>query len=87
MINPKDIYLLLIEKAQSSTEIKEIIIGLTWTYCETQAVGLAMSPAIPTRTLPWSGTLVNRPAQELATWLQSWESYAATIGMSVINGV
>ncbi|MGK7933781.1 MAG: DUF364 domain-containing protein [Microcystaceae cyanobacterium] len=86
MINPKDIYPLLIEKAQSSTLIKEIIIGLTWTYCEAEAIGLAMSPAIPTRTLPWSGTLVNRSTQELATWLTSWESYPATIGMSVING-
>jgi hypothetical protein len=86
MINPKDVYPLLIEKAQSSALIKEIIIGLTWTYCEAEAVGLAMSPAIPTRTLPWSGTLVNRSTQDLVTWLQSWESYPATIGMSVING-
>jgi uncharacterized protein (DUF4213/DUF364 family) len=86
-INPKEIYSLLIEKAQSSEEIKEIIIGLTWTYCESKAIGLAMSPAIPNRTLSWSGTLVNRPIQDLATWLQSWDSYQATVGMAVINSV
>lgn len=87
MINPAEIYTLLLEYGNSTTPIKEIIIGLTWTLCEAEGIGLCMSPAIPTRTLSWSGTLVNRTSSELAPWLRSWNSYDATVGMAVINAV
>ncbi|MEA5512041.1 DUF364 domain-containing protein [Crocosphaera sp. UHCC 0190] len=87
MINPKEIYDLLIDYGQTNTPIEEIIIGLTWTLCKAQGMGLCMSPAIPTRTLSWSGTLVNKPVQELALWLRSWDSYQATIAMAAINSI
>ncbi|WP_293068644.1 DUF364 domain-containing protein [Okeania sp. SIO2B3] len=44
-----------------------------------------MSPGTVTRTLPWSGTLVNKPVKELASWLRSWNSFEATVGMAAIN--
>ncbi|MFL9456869.1 MULTISPECIES: DUF4213 domain-containing protein [Nostocales] len=46
-----------------------------------------MSPGKPTRTLPWSGTLVNTAIANLAPWLQSWDSYQATVAMAAINAV
>ncbi len=59
--------------------------GLTWTLCQADGMGLAMSPGQPTRTLPWSGTLVHQTVAELAPWIQSWNAYEATIGMAAIN--
>ncbi len=86
-MHPRQIYNLLLDSAQTDTAVKEIIIGLTWTYCQVEGIGLCMSPAQPTRTLPWSGTLVNQKINDLAPWLKSWDSYQATIGMAAINAV
>ncbi|MDJ0600261.1 MAG: DUF364 domain-containing protein [Crocosphaera sp.] len=87
MINPKEIYDLLIDYGQKNTPIEEIIIGLTWTLCKAEGIGLCMSPAIPTRTLSWSGTLVNKPVQALSSWLRSWDAYQATVAMAGINAI
>ncbi|MGD1808586.1 Rossmann-like domain-containing protein [Dapis sp. BLCC M126] len=85
MVHPKEIYDLLLDYGNTNTPIKEIFIGLTWTLCETESIGLCMSPGTVTRTLPWSGTLVNKPVKELAPWLRSWNSFEATVGMAAIN--
>ncbi|MEL4897992.1 DUF364 domain-containing protein [Crocosphaera sp. Alani8] len=87
MINSQEIYDLLIDYGQSNIPIEEIIIGLTWTMCKAEGIGLCMSPAIPTRTLSWSGTLVDKPIQELSSWLRSWDPYQATVAMAAINAV
>jgi len=87
MINPNQIYDILINYANSTTLIKEINIGLTWTICVGEGIGLSMSPTIPTRTLSWSGTLVNKNIAELAPWLKSWQPYEATVAMAAINSV
>ncbi|EAZ89930.1 DUF364 domain-containing protein [Crocosphaera chwakensis] len=87
MINSKEIYDLLIDYGQTNTPVEEIIIGLTWTLCKAEGIGLCMSPAIPTRTLSWSGTLVNQPIQELSSWLRSWDAYQATVAMAAINAI
>lgn len=84
-IHPREIYSLLLEASQSATPVKEVVIGLTWTLCQADDIGLAMSPGQPTRTLSWSGTLVNRTVAELAPWLKSWNPYEATVGMAAIN--
>ena len=85
MISPREIYNLLLDSSQTETKVREIIIGLTWTLCNAEGIGLCMSPAIPTRTLPWSGTLVDRSCSELSLWIRSWDNYQATVGMAVIN--
>ncbi len=64
------------------------MIGLVWTLCQDDSqgsIGLAMSPAIPTRTLPWSGTLTGKPITDLAAWILDWEPYKATVAMAAIN--
>lgn len=81
----QQIYDLLLDHSNSNTAIQEVLIGLTWTMCNAQGIGLSMSPGIPTRTLPWSGTLVNQTIANIAPWIRSWDSYQATVGMSVIN--
>jgi uncharacterized protein (DUF4213/DUF364 family) len=86
-LHPREIYHLLRSASQSTALVREIIIGLTWTYCEAEGIGLCMSPGQPTRTLPWSGTLVNRAIAELIPWLQSWDNYQATVGMAAINAI
>ncbi|MGF1676971.1 MAG: Rossmann-like domain-containing protein [Rivularia sp. (in: cyanobacteria)] len=87
MINPREIYDLLLDNGNNNPKIKEIIIGLTWTLCTAEGTGLCMSPGTVTRTLPWSGTLVNKSISELAPWLLSWDNYQATIAMAAINSV
>ncbi|MEO1377633.1 MAG: DUF4213 domain-containing protein, partial [Cyanobacteria bacterium J06635_10] len=87
MINPREIYDLMLDYGTKDTEVKEIIIGLTWTLCIAENAGLCMSPGIATRTLPFSGTLVNKSISELAPWLLSWNPYQATVAMAAINSV
>jgi uncharacterized protein len=85
MTNPREIYDLLLECSHSKAKVREVLIGLTWTFCQADGIGLCMSPGMPTRTLPWSGTLVERSVDELAAWVRSWDSYQATVGMAAIN--
>ena len=87
--SPWALYDLLIGAAPGDTRAAEVLIGLTWTLCrgEDGGLGLAMSPGVPTRTLPWPGTLAGRPLHELATWLRSWDPYEATVGMAAVNAL
>ncbi|MEM8602764.1 MAG: DUF364 domain-containing protein [Cyanobacteria bacterium P01_H01_bin.121] len=84
-LEPRQIYDLLKEASHSTTPIQEVLIGLTWTLCQVDGIGVAMSPGQVTRTLPWSGTLVNRPVADLAAWIDSWNPFEATVGMAAIN--
>jgi len=59
-----------------------------WTLCQSSgkgSTGLAMSPGLATRTLPWSGTLAGKPITDLAAWILDWEPYKATVAMAAIN--
>ncbi len=85
MEKPARIYELLLDYARTQTLVTEINIGLVWTVCKAQQLGLAMSPGIATRTLPWSGTLAGKTLAELAAWITDWEPYKACVGMAAIN--
>ncbi|MEQ1635237.1 MAG: DUF364 domain-containing protein [Methylococcales bacterium] len=85
MSEPKRIYELLLDYAASDTAVTAFSIGLVWTVCQAEQIGLAMSPGQYTRTLPWSGTLVGKSLGELACWINDWEPYKATVGMAAIN--
>ncbi|MEY3760129.1 MAG: hypothetical protein RIR39_1620 [Pseudomonadota bacterium] len=85
MQSPNTLYNLLIDHANSDAIVTDFTLGLVWSVCKTQQLGLAMSPGIPTRTLIWPGTLVGKPIRELTHWIKDWEPYAATVGMAAIN--
>ena len=85
MEKPSRIYELLQDHAASDSQVTELTIGLVWTVCKAGSLGLAMSPSLPTRTLPWPGTLVGKTVGELASWITDWEPYKATVGMAAIN--
>jgi len=85
MSHPSQLYELLIDHADSDATVTEFTLGLVWSVCKTQQLGLAMSPGVPTRTLSWPGTLVGKPLRELVGWIKEWEPYAATVGMAAIN--
>ncbi|MFI3158543.1 MAG: DUF364 domain-containing protein [Methylococcaceae bacterium] len=85
MDNPARIYELLLDYASSDSQVSELSIGLVWTVCKARHTGLAMSPGIPTRTLPWPGTLAGKTLAELAGWITDWEPYKATVAMAAIN--
>lgn len=85
MQSPDTLYDLLIDHANSDANVTEFTLGLVWSVCKTQQLGLAMSPGIPTRTLTWPGTLVGKPIRELVSWIKEWDPYAATVGMAAIN--
>jgi uncharacterized protein (DUF4213/DUF364 family) len=79
------VYQLLLDAASSTQRVEAINIGLVWTLCKAQHCGLAMSPQLPTRTLPWSGTLVGKTLNELSAWITDWDAYHATVAMAAIN--
>lgn len=85
MEKPALIYELLLDYARTETLVTEINIGLVWTVCKSQQLGLAMSPGIVTRTLPWPGTLAGKTLAELAAWITEWDPYKASVGMAAIN--
>ena len=87
MEQPKRLYELLLDHCASTARIQTVLIGLVWTLCqcEGQTTGLAMSPGLATRTLPWSGTLAGKTVNEVKAWLLSWEPYQATVAMAAIN--
>ncbi|SJM94080.1 conserved hypothetical protein [Crenothrix polyspora] len=85
MDKPSRIYELLLDYAASESPVEALSIGLVWTVCKSEQIGLAMSPGLYTRTLPWSGTLVGKTLGELASWINDWEPYKATVGMAAIN--
>jgi uncharacterized protein (DUF4213/DUF364 family) len=83
--NPNELYDLLQDYAADTAAMTDVVIGLVWTYCEAEAIGLAMSPGIPTRTLPWAGTLRGKSLAELAGWVRSHDPYQSTVGMAAVN--
>ncbi len=88
MTKPNRLYDLLLDYCSRDMLIDTVLIGAVWTICQTRdkgATGLAMSPAITTRMLPWSGTLSGKPVTELAAWITHWEPYQATVAMAAIN--
>jgi len=85
MNKPQRIYELLLDHATSNHKVESVNIGLVWTVCKAQHCGLAMSPQLPTRVLPWSGTLVGKPLRELCVWINEWDTHQATVGMAAIN--
>jgi uncharacterized protein (DUF4213/DUF364 family) len=91
MIPAKEIYDLLIDSVNEAgtAAVEEVVIGLTWTLSRTynDSIGLAMSPGIATRTLPWPGTLTGQKISEIAPWIRSWDPYQSTVAMAAINSV
>ncbi len=86
MTQPQRLYELLLDYCSSDMLIDNLIIGLVWTLCQGKgATGLAMSPGIATRTLPWSGTLSGKAITDIAAWIFEWEPYKATVAMAAIN--
>ncbi|MCX7099643.1 MAG: DUF364 domain-containing protein [Methylococcales bacterium] len=85
MNHPTRLYQLLLDHANCDSKVTELSIGLVWTVCRAQGLGLAMSPGIPIRTLPWPGTIVGRTLGELSAWLTEWEPYQATVGMAAVG--
>lgn len=85
MSKPWALYDLLLDRVSAGGGVEEVTIGLTWTLCRAEGIGLAMSPGVLTRTLAWPGTLVGRDVAELATWVRSWDPHQAAVGMAAVN--
>lgn len=85
-MNPKYIYELLLDHCDTDAVVDNLMIGLVWTLCQTKhGTGLAMSPNLAPRTLPWAGELVGKPVKDLAAWIWEWQPHKATIAMATIN--
>lgn len=86
MTNPKRVYELLLDYCDTDAVVDNVMIGLVWTLCQSKhGTGLAMSPNLATRTLPWSGDLVGKPIKDLAAWILQWQPHQATVAMAAIN--
>ncbi len=85
MQNPHHVYELLLDASSSKQTIDRLVIGQVWTVCQANHSGLAMSPPLATRTLPWAGTLQGKSLTELTSWITHWDLFKATVGLSAIN--
>jgi uncharacterized protein (DUF4213/DUF364 family) len=85
MSQPYEIYDLLQDYAGGSQALNELILGQVWTYCDAGAIGLAMSPDVATRTLPWSGSLKGQRVSALTAWLREFDVWKSAVGMAVVN--
>lgn len=83
--NAWEVYDLLIDYASMTSKVHRVIIGLVWTLVESEKIGLAMSPGVATRTLPWSGELSEYSLPTLSAGLRDFDPYRATLGMAAIN--
>jgi uncharacterized protein len=82
----QDVYDLLLDQLSGQQQVQRLVIGLVWTLCQSeQGSGLAMSPTLNTRTLPWSGSLQGKSLQELASWVKDWDGHRAAVGLAAIN--
>ncbi len=87
-----NVYPLLRERATSNAQVSRVFLGLNWTLAETEmqgatGSGLCFSPVDAPRILAWPGTLAGRPANELISWIDSWDSCQAAVGTAVVNAV
>lgn len=80
-----EIYDLLADYGSIPSKTRRVVIGLVWTLVEADQIGLAMSPGVPTRTLPWSGELSKLTLAEFSSWIRDFDPYRATLGMAAIN--
>lgn len=85
MLHAERVYDLLLDHAHNPQIATAVLLGRVWTVCQAQGIGLAMSPSIITRTLPWSGTLAGKTLKELSTWVKSWDAHQACVGLAAIN--
>lgn len=90
MEDPNRIYECLLDYCSSTQIIQRLSIGLVWTVCQTQRYqtlhsGLAMTPALATRTLTWPGTLAGKALKDVAQGILQWEPYQAATAMAAIN--
>lgn len=85
MPKPGEFYDLLLDYAAAPAAVRSVCIGLVWTYCEADDMGLAMSPGIATRTLPWAGTLCGRQLNELAGWVREYDPHRSVVGTAAVN--
>lgn len=80
-----EVYDLLMDCTSVSSKVRRVVIGLVWTMVESDGIGLAMSPGVATRTLPWSGELCECSLSTLSGWLRDFDPYRATLGMAAVN--
>jgi uncharacterized protein (DUF4213/DUF364 family) len=82
-----DLYDHLVAHVRSDEPLRRMLLGLNWSVAQVRASGLCFSPVDPPRTLTFPGTLVGRPARELAPWIRSFDPCEAAVGCAVINAV
>ncbi len=88
-MNPAQIYRELALAAELKAPhaiLEEVLIGLTWTACRVDGrSGLAMTPEMRNRTLPWPGSLVGRPLTDVCSWLTSWNPFETAVALAAVN--
>jgi uncharacterized protein (DUF4213/DUF364 family) len=76
---------MLLARARSDALVHRILLGLNWSVCRTEGVGICFSPIEVARTLAWSGTLRGTSGAELAPWIRSFDAVQASVGAAVVN--
>lgn len=76
----------LLAQCTDTAPIERVLLGLNWTMAEVQgSLGFAFSPRQVPRTLSWAGTLCGQPSDQVRSWLLSWDSAQASVGLALLN--
>jgi hypothetical protein len=81
------------KRGAQNARVSKVLLGLNWTVAEVQfgdgmfSRGLCFSPVDGTRALSWPGTLADKPAAELVSWMTSWNPCEAAVGTAVANAL
>lgn len=81
------LYQRMLNTLKADTPVKRVQLGLNWTAVHAGGIGLCFSPVDVTRTLTWPGTLSGRNGTELASWLLSWNTAEAAVGLATLNAI
>ena len=91
---PTGIYTLLAQQAESACIIRDVTMGLAWTCVQVEdpatglsGAGLCFSPTVHDRNIPWSGTLIGKPVNDILPWLKSWHATETAVAIAAVNAV
>lgn len=75
----------LIAAVPEDAVVSECLAGLSWFLVRSTGIGVAMRPReidVPVRN---AGKIAGMKLRDLASWIKSWDSYEAAMGLAAVN--
>jgi len=83
-----EIYDLLLDvTGDNKAVVEDFLVGLTWTYCRSEATGLCMTSELRDRSFDWPGSIKDQSIGKLASLITDWHAMKSSMAMAAINSV